>query len=131
MKQLRIALAEDSWLAAEHLRSELITLGHSVVGLVSTAEELVELVARTFPHLALVDIHLAGGSDGLVAAIEIQQRFGVCAIAVTGHLSAVDAKAASLLGLLSKPYTSAGLRAILEGADEWLERGTSRPFLIR
>jgi hypothetical protein len=32
---------------------------------------------------------------------------------------------------LSKPYTSAGLRAVLEGAREYLERGTNRPFLVR
>ena len=42
---------------------------------------------------------------------------------------AAEARAAGLLGLLSKPYTRPGLRAVLEGATDWLESGISRPFL--
>jgi CheY-like chemotaxis protein len=130
VKPLRIAIAEDNWFVAEHLRSELATLGHKVVGLARTGEELIELVARERPHVALVDMHLADGSDGLAAAKEIQERFAIPAIAATGHLTAVEAQAAGLLGLLSKPYTSAGLRAALEGTMAWLESGTARPFLL-
>jgi CheY-like chemotaxis protein len=84
VKPLRIAIAEDNWFVAEHLRSELAALGHSVVGLARTGEELVELVARERPHVALVDIRLADGSDGLAAAQEIQERFTTPAIAATG-----------------------------------------------
>ena len=131
MKELRIAIAEDSWFVAEHLQSELAALGHTVVGLARTGEELVELVARERPDLALVDIRLANGSDGLAAARDIQERFAVPAIAATGHLTAVEAKAADLLGLLSKPYTSAALQAVLDGAMKWLESGSNRPFLSR
>jgi AmiR/NasT family two-component response regulator len=56
MKPLRIAIADDNWFVAQHLRGELATLGHIVVGLARTAQELVELVARERPDLALVDI---------------------------------------------------------------------------
>ena len=131
MEQLRIAIAEDNWFLAEHLRSELVALGHTVVGLARTGEELVELVARERPDLALVDVRLANGSDGLAAARNIQERLTVPAIAATGHLTAVEAEAAGLLELLSKPFTSAGLRAILDGVTGWLESGSGRPFLIR
>jgi two-component system, response regulator PdtaR len=131
VKPLRVAIAEDNWFVAEHLRSEVATLGHSVVGLARTGEELIELAARERPHVALVDIRLADGSDGLAAAKVIQERFGIPAIAATGHLTAAEARAAGLLGLLSKPYSSAGLRMVLQGTMEWLESGTTRPFLIR
>jgi CheY-like chemotaxis protein len=131
VKPLRIAIAEDNWFVAEHLRSELAALGHSVVGLARTGEELVELVARERPHVALVDIRLADGSDGLAAAQEIQERFTTPAIAATGELTVAQAEAAGLLGLLRKPYTSAGLCAVLEAATEWLEKGTGKPFLVR
>ena len=76
-------------------------------------------------------MRLAGGSDSLAAAQEVQKRFAIPAIAATGQLTAADAKAAALLGILSKPHTSAALAAILECTAEWLERGTRRPFLIR
>jgi two-component system, response regulator PdtaR len=120
MRPLRVAVAEDSWFVAEHLRSELGALGHAVVGLARTGEELVELVARENPDLALVDMRLADGGDGLAAARQIQERFGVPAIAATGHLTPDEAKAAGLLGILSKPYTSARLQAVLERTGQWL-----------
>ncbi len=135
MKHLRIAVAEDNWFAAEHLRAELEALGHIVVGLARTDEELVALTDHEHPDLALVDIHLARGSDGLAAAKKVQKRFGVPAIAVTGHLTAAEARAAGLLGLLGKPFTPVGLRRVLAGAAAWLENGGeatsgAKPFLV-
>ena len=88
------------------------------------------MVAREHPDLVLVDVHLAGGSDGLAAAKEIQERFEVPAMAATGHLTAAEAESAGLLGILSKPSPYA-LRAVLEGAAAWLESDLSRPFLKR
>jgi two-component system, response regulator PdtaR len=131
MKPLRIAIAEDNWFLAEYLCGELAALGHAMVGRARTGEELVTLVARERPDLVLVDVRLAAGSDGLAAAKEIQKRFDIPAIAVTGHLTAAEAEAAGLLGILSKPYTSHALRAVLDGAAAWLDGGSSRPFLRR
>jgi two-component system, response regulator PdtaR len=131
MKPLGIAIAEDDWFLAEYLCGELAALGHAIVGRARTGEELINLVARERPDLVLVDVRLADGSDGLAAAKEIQERFGMPAIAATGHLTAAEAEAAGLLGILSKPYTSHALRAVLEGAAAWLESGSSRPFLRR
>jgi CheY-like chemotaxis protein len=131
MKPLGIAIAEDNWFLAEYLCGELAALGYAIVGRARTGEELIDLVARKRPDLVLADVRLADGSDGLAAAKEIQERFEIPAIAITGHLTAKEAEAAGLLGLLSKPYTSAGLRAVLAGASQWLESGASRPFLIR
>jgi two-component system, response regulator PdtaR len=128
---LRIVIAEDDWFVAEYLCRELAALGHVVVGRAKTGEELISLVAREHPDLMLVDVHLAGGSDGLAAAREVQEHFGIPGMAVTGHLTAAEAEAAGLLGILSKPYTSHALRAVLDGAAAWLESGSARPFLRR
>jgi two-component system, response regulator PdtaR len=131
MKPLGIAIAEDDWFLAEYLCGELAALGHAIVGRARTGEELINLVARECPDLVLVDVRLADGSDGLAAAKEIQERFGMPAIVATGHLTAAEAEAAGLLGILSKPYTTQALRAVLDGAAAWLESGSSRPFLRR
>ena len=132
MNRLRIAVAEDEWLLAEQLVTELEGLGHEVSGVARTGTELLATVSRERPDLVLVDIRLARGSDGLAAAKEVQAHFQVPVIAVTGHLTPEEAEAAGLLGLVSKPLTPARLRAVLAGAAAWLERGTSagtRPFL--
>jgi two-component system, response regulator PdtaR len=131
MTPLRLAIAEDNWLVAEYLCGELAALGHAIVGRARTGEELITLVADERPDLVLADVRLADGSDGLAAAKEVQERFDIPAIAVTGHLTAAEAEAAGLLGILSKPYTSPALRAVIEGAAAWLESGASRPFLRR
>ena len=131
MKPLGIAIAEDDWFLAEYLCDELGALGHTIVGRARTGEGLIDLVASERPDLVLMDVRLAGGSDGLAAAKEIQERFHIPAIAATGHLTAAEAAGAGLLGILSKPYTSAALRSVLEGAAAWLESGSSRPFLRR
>ena len=136
MKPLRIAIAEDEWLIAEGLRIQVEELGHTVVGVVSTGDGLIALTAGERPDVALVDIKLARGSDGLAAAREVQERLGVPAVAVTGHLAADDARSAGLLGMLRKPWTSRALRAILAEVGSWRERRDrrwhgARPFLER
>lgn len=131
MRPLRIAIAEDNWLVAEYVCGELAALGHAVVGRARTGEELIDLVAHERPDLVLADVRLKDGSDGLAAAREVQDRFDIPAIAATGHLTAAEAEAAGLLGILSKPCTTQALRAVLDGAAAWLESGSSRPFLRR
>jgi CheY-like chemotaxis protein len=131
MKPLRIAIAEDNWFIAEYLCGEIAALGHAIVGRARTAEELIALVARERPDLVMADVRLASGSDGLAAAKEVQERFDIPAIAATGQLTAAEAEAAGLLGILSKPYTSHALKGVLDGAAAWLDGGSSRPFLRR
>ena len=131
MRPLGIAIAEDDWFLAEYLCGELAALGHAIAGRARTGEELIDVVAHERPDVVLVDIALAYGSDGLAAAREVQKRFGIPAIAATGHLSADEVEMAGLLGILSKPYTSHAVRAVLEEAAAWLENGGSRPFLRR
>jgi two-component system, response regulator PdtaR len=131
MRPLRIAIAEDNWFIAEYLCGELAALGHAIVGRARTSEELIDLVAHERPDLALADVRWAGGSDGLAAAKEVQELFDVPVIAATGHLTAAEAEAAGLLGILGKPYTLYALRAVLEGAAAWLDGGSRRSFLRR
>ena len=131
MMPLRIAIAEDDWFIAEYLCGELAALNHAVVGRARTGGELINLVAAERPDLVLADVRLADGSDGLAAAKEVQERFDIPAIAATGHLTAAEAEAVGLLGILSKPYTSHALRTALEEAAAWLESGSSRLFLRR
>jgi CheY-like chemotaxis protein len=122
-RSLRIAIAEDEFLLAEDLRQLVEASGHEVVGVVATAPELVALVQDWRPDLALVDIQLARGSDGLDAAKVIKEQHGVPAIAVTANPDEERARKAGLLGLVPKPYASAVLAAVLRAAAEWLEKG--------
>ena len=74
---LRLAVAEDSLLVREGLRSLLRGAGFELVGEAETAAELLDVVERERPDAVLVDIRLPPTftDEGLRAAAEIRARF--------------------------------------------------------
>jgi DNA-binding NarL/FixJ family response regulator len=81
---LRLAVAEDSLLVREGLRSLLRGAGFELVGEAETVDELLEVVERERPDAALVDIRLPPTftDEGLRAAGEIRARFDDVALVV-------------------------------------------------
>ena len=74
---LRLAVAEDSLLVREGLRSLLRGAGFELVGEAETAGELLDVVEHGRPDVVLVDIRLPPTftDEGLRAAAEIRARF--------------------------------------------------------
>jgi DNA-binding NarL/FixJ family response regulator len=72
----RVAIAEDSLLVREGLGRILRDAGFEIVGEAATAEELLALVERARPDVALLDIRLppSYSDEGLRAADEIRRR---------------------------------------------------------
>lgn len=114
----RLLIAEDEGLVAMSMEMFLTDMGHEVCAIATTAPEAVELTERWHPELVLMDLRLAGGTDGLAAAREIKRRFGVPSILLTGTagLEAVDAREAGALGVLRKPYEPSQLASAIETA---------------
>jgi DNA-binding NarL/FixJ family response regulator len=81
---LRLAVAEDSLLVREGLRSLLRGAGFELVGEAETAAELLDVVERESPDAVLVDIRLPPtfSDEGLRAAAEIRERFDHVALLV-------------------------------------------------
>jgi DNA-binding NarL/FixJ family response regulator len=80
----RVAIAEDSLLVREGLGRILRDAGFEVVGAAATVEELLDLVERARPDVALVDIRLppSYSDEGLRAVAEIRARFPAVALLV-------------------------------------------------
>lgn len=122
----RILVVEDDYLVALQAEAVLLDAGFEVVGVAASAEEAVALAARERPAVALMDIRLAGGRDGIDAAVEIFRNSGIRSIFATAHTDArtrARAAAAEPLGWLPKPYTSESLveiacRAVASLAEE-------------
>jgi DNA-binding NarL/FixJ family response regulator len=74
---VRIALADDAVILREGLARLLQEAGFEVAGLASDGEELLELVERTMPEVAIVDIRMppTHTDEGLRAAKEIRARW--------------------------------------------------------
>ncbi len=117
----RILIAEDERIAAFELREVLRGFGHRVVAVASTPEEAVSRANSDRPDLALVDVRLRGGSDGIGAMRAMRAATGTPAIIVTAF---GDQRARAggaepedgCYGFLQKPWGPAELRAAIADA---------------
>lgn len=74
---MRVAVADDAALLREGLTRLLNEAGFEVVGTASDGDELLEMVARTQPDVAVIDIRMppTHTDEGLRAAREIRRRW--------------------------------------------------------
>src|SRR3954462_7400435 len=112
---LRLLIAEDNELVVLGLTLVIEQLGYEVCGIARTATEAVDLAERHRPDLALMDVALADGSNGLSAARDISGRLAIPVIVCSAHATATDAHAAGASRFLMKPF----------GIDELAEAMTS------
>jgi CheY-like chemotaxis protein len=119
MTNARILIVEDEAITVSALKRELASLGYEVAGTASTADEALRAVELQKPDLALMDITLAGGVNGVVAAVAIRGHFHVPVVFLTAHADdrTMDrAVSAGAFGYVLKPYSGAGLKAAIETA---------------
>lgn len=103
----RLLIVEDEFLIALALEEALERAGYETVGVCGSYEEAVELAAAAKPDIVLMDIRLASERDGIDAAIEINKRFGIPSLFMSGNLDAHNvarAHEAEPVGWLPKPY---------------------------
>ncbi len=81
---MRVAVADDALLLREGLSRLLVEAGFEVVGLAADADELLELVERLHPDVAVVDIRMppTHTDEGLRAARVIRERWPATGILV-------------------------------------------------
>lgn len=114
---VRILIAEDESLIREDLRARLERFGYEVAGSAATGENALRIAGDTSPDLALMDIVLKGGMDGVETAGHLRKRFGIPVIFLTAWADAdvlSRAKTAMPYGYLVKPVEDRELKAALE-----------------
>ncbi len=84
---MRVVIAEDEALLREGLARLLTDAGVEVVGLAETPDQLLALVARLTPDVAIVDIKMppTHSEEGLVAAGVIRRDYPSVAVLVLSH----------------------------------------------
>ena len=115
----QVLIVEDEFFVALDLETTLQIAGFDVVGVASTAADAVRLAEAHQPSVVVMDIRLAGERDGIDAAIEIFERFGIRSIFATAHNdpgTLARASRANAAGWLTKPYSSNSLLAAVEAA---------------
>ncbi len=115
----KVLIVEDEALIARHERALLEAAGYTVVGVTGDAEEAFVLCQKDPPHVAVVDVQLAGDINGITLAVEIARRHEIAAVLVTGNPRAVIEQAWDFrYAMLSKPFDDAELLRAVAAAFE-------------
>jgi len=106
-QQIRVLIVEDEFLVTSMLRDFLEEAGCKVVGLAADHHSAVSAAISAQPDLAVMDIKLAKGTDGVAAALEIFDRTGVRSIFASASVDAETmrmAETAKPIAWVKKPY---------------------------
>ena len=116
----RVLIIEDEPLVAAYQVTLLETAGYVVLGSATNGEGALIVADRNPPDVAIVDVTLPGGLDGLTIGRELQRRYGTAIVFVTGHLvEAVRQKSDIDAVFVGKPFED---QEILRGVEAALAR---------
>ena len=120
-----ILVVEDEFLLALALEDCLTRAGHRVVGLARSRAEALEVAARSHPDLALLDIRLADGENGVEIAAELEERMDVPVLYASGQVQEAERSGVGM-GVLRKPYSEADVLRSVEVVRR-LRKGETPP----
>lgn len=99
----RILIAEDEALVALGLAELMASAGHSVVAVTPRADVALDIATRHRPDLCLFDLRLADGTDGLAAALQVQNRLHLPVIVISATIDEQRAQSWGVRHWLPKP----------------------------
>ena len=114
---IRVFVVDDEALIAMDLRERLMALGYAVCGTAASGEAAVQMIAELQPDLVLMDVKLAGSTDGVEAAQQLRERYDVPVVFLTAYSDSqlIDrATKANCYGFLLKPVKDGQLHATLK-----------------
>ena len=118
---------------AADLHDALVSQGYEVLGTAGTAIDALRLAEAKKPDLVLMDINLAGSSDGVLAASSIR-GLELPVIFLTAHYderTLSRAKLATPVGYLTKPFEPHQLSIAIEIGIQRHRSDAERMRLVR
>ncbi|USU05459.1 response regulator [Sphingomonadaceae bacterium OTU29MARTA1] len=106
-RSLKLLVVEDEALVAMLVEDALTLHGHRVVGIADTLASALETADREHPDMALCDVKLALGDNGIAVAQALAGR-GIPSIFLSGNCPA-GAGHPLILGCIAKPFHNATL----------------------
>lgn len=113
----RVLIVEDERIVASDLQQTLRRMGYDAYGIAASGLEALEQARARSPDIALMDIRIQGGMDGIETARLLREQFGTGVIFLTAHAddSTVERAAGSEpYAYLLKPITAAALKSALQ-----------------
>ncbi len=119
-----VLIVEDEALVALVIEEALIEAGYRVCGVADTAARAMALAARYDPDLAVVDVRLAAGGDGIAVAEALAARRPIGILYATGNCAEVRRRARVGHGCLSKPFSMGSLISALGAVSRTMAAST-------
>jgi DNA-binding NarL/FixJ family response regulator len=116
MTEIRVLIVEDDPLIAEDIATALANIDYAVAGVAYDEEEALQVLDTVHPDIAILDINLNGGHEGIALAQLINQKYRLPFIYLTsyGDKATLElAKKTDPSGYLVKPFSEANLYASL------------------
>jgi DNA-binding response OmpR family regulator len=110
----RVLIVEDEALVALTLEDVLVEAGYIVCGIVDRPAQALEVARVLEPDIAIIDVRLADGGDGIILAELLAAELPVHILFATGNPAEVRARATAGHGCLSKPFQAEWLLAALD-----------------
>lgn len=99
-----VLVVDDEAVSSFVLQQFLEEAGHEVVGPALTGQEARSMAVWRPIDLALVDVNLGPGEDGISLARALRDEFGIPSLLLTGQVAMALANRDVAIGLLRKPY---------------------------
>lgn len=110
-------IVEDEMVVAWDLTYALTSVGYSVPGIATTADEAVRMIEQHAPDIVLIDIVLKGERDGIELAHDVREKYHLPFVFITAHTdraTVARAKEVQPLGYLVKPFNKEEVYATTE-----------------
>lgn len=130
-RRLRLLIVEDEVPLAHAIREVVEDLGHTVCAVAHTEADALTLATEHRPDVALMDVRLGRGGDGIAAARRLHSALGIRSIYLSGyadHSTMGRITETYPLGVVHKPFSSAQLKSVLDLAARRLKPGARPPI---
>jgi DNA-binding response OmpR family regulator len=108
-----LLIVEDQLFLAMALKHELEDHGYQVLELATCNQEAMGLAQAVKPDLALVNMELARGDDGVALAADLK-AMGISVLFISGQSERARSARSVGVGSLPKPYTPSELVAAVD-----------------
>lgn len=117
MRKAGILIVEDEVILAMEYEVIIKEMGYSVSRIAFSGYDAILLSSQYRPDIVLMDIKLAGSLNGINAAKQIQERFNIPVVFITGNADEETRERALEInpaGYLTKPLNEGILQKTLE-----------------
>jgi PAS domain S-box-containing protein len=117
MQKAKVMVVEDNRIVAEDIKNNLVEMGYTVNATATSGGKALEAASRDTPDIAIMDIRLGKGMNGIDTAAKLRQEYQIPIIYLTAHAdedTVSRAKVTEPAAYLVKPFDVKELKSAVE-----------------